>query len=329
MNPPLVSVLIPAYRAERTIAATLDSVLAQTYPNVETIVVVDGSPDDTAAVARRYEAHGMRVIEQANAGASAARNRAFRESGGAFVQFLDADDLIAPDKIERQMARLTTEPEGTVSSGRWGWFDDGEDPAGATFQDDSLDWRDYDRPTDWLVDSWQHRKLMFPGVWLYPRAVVEAAGPWDERISLNDDGEYNTRVLAVARKIVFCSEARAYYRTGLPGSLSVRKDVAAIRSLFLSYVRSEANLFAADDSPAAQRAMARRWQEFAMEFYLRRALRPMVRYAEARARQLGGYRRPVSLESRIGYVERALGWKAAARAQALARRVGLQRPIRA
>src|SRR5205807_2280057 len=72
----------------------------------EVIVVVDGSADGTLAVARSFEAAGVRVIHQLNAGASAARNRAYAACSGEYVQNLDADDLLAPDKIERQMKRL-------------------------------------------------------------------------------------------------------------------------------------------------------------------------------------------------------------------------------
>src|SRR5689334_11048168 len=99
----LVSILIPAYNAERWLAETLESALSQSWDRKEIIVVDDGSKDATLLVARSFEKRGVRVVTQANQGAAIARNRAFELSQGEYIQWLDADDLLAPDKIERQM----------------------------------------------------------------------------------------------------------------------------------------------------------------------------------------------------------------------------------
>ena len=101
---PLVSVVIPAYNAERFLGEAIESVLAQAYGPVETIVVDDGSTDDTAAVARSYD--GVKVIVQENGGPAAARNRGFAAANGDFVAFHDADDTMTPDKLEIQAGRL-------------------------------------------------------------------------------------------------------------------------------------------------------------------------------------------------------------------------------
>src|SRR5262245_21908195 len=100
---PLVSILIPAFNASRWIADTIQSALAQTWPRTEIIVVDDGSTDDTLAIARGFASQGVSVTTQPNRGASAARNVALARSRGDFIQWLDADDILAPDKIERQM----------------------------------------------------------------------------------------------------------------------------------------------------------------------------------------------------------------------------------
>lgn len=107
---PLVSVVIPAYNAAALIGETLDSVLAQTYPNLEVLVVDDGSTDDTPQVLDRY-ADRIRVLRQANAGQAAARNCGAREARGELMAFLDSDDLWDPDKIARQVALLGRFPE--------------------------------------------------------------------------------------------------------------------------------------------------------------------------------------------------------------------------
>jgi glycosyltransferase involved in cell wall biosynthesis len=105
----LVSVIIPTYRAARWVADTIDSVSAQSYRRLELIVVDDGSPDDTVAVVRdkltRDFRHPWHLIELGdNRGPSAARNVGLRHAGGEWVQYLDSDDFMAPDKLAQQMA---------------------------------------------------------------------------------------------------------------------------------------------------------------------------------------------------------------------------------
>lgn len=109
MPRPLVSVVIPAFNAERFIGEAIESVLAQTYAPVEAIVVDDGSADDTVAVASAYDE--VAVIEQANGGPAAARNRGFAASRGEFIAFQDADDLMTPNKLEVQAGLLIEKPE--------------------------------------------------------------------------------------------------------------------------------------------------------------------------------------------------------------------------
>jgi glycosyltransferase involved in cell wall biosynthesis len=105
---PLVAVVIPAFNAERTIDETLISVRAQTYGNLEIIVVDDGSTDDTFLQVQPHAREDRRVslIRQANAGVASARNRAIAESSADFISPIDADDLWTPTRIEKQMATM-------------------------------------------------------------------------------------------------------------------------------------------------------------------------------------------------------------------------------
>lgn len=103
---PLITVAVPAYNAERTLAETLGSVSAQTYRNIEIIVTVDGAKDGTEAVALQAAAQDprIRVLVTENRGAAAARNTAARAGSGDFIAPIDADDLWHPEKLERQLA---------------------------------------------------------------------------------------------------------------------------------------------------------------------------------------------------------------------------------
>src|SRR5215510_10877008 len=103
MSEPLVSILIPAYNAGAWIDETIRSALDQSWARKEVIIVDDGSSDNTADIARRRECSFVKLIEQENQGAARARNRALSIAQGDYIQWLDADDLLAPDKITRQM----------------------------------------------------------------------------------------------------------------------------------------------------------------------------------------------------------------------------------
>src|SRR5690349_18640783 len=104
-QPGLVSIVIPCHNAERFLAETLDSALLQTYPQIEVVVVDDGSTDDTPELIRSY---GGRLIAEfgPNRGASAARNRGTSLARGEFIQYLDADDLLPPDAIEKRVTGM-------------------------------------------------------------------------------------------------------------------------------------------------------------------------------------------------------------------------------
>ena len=103
---PLVSIIVPAYCAEKYLSRCIDSLLAQTYPNVECIIVDDGSPDKCGDIIDSYAAKDRRVrpIHQTNGGVSAARAAGVRSAEGEFVTFVDADDYIAPDMIKTMLS---------------------------------------------------------------------------------------------------------------------------------------------------------------------------------------------------------------------------------
>jgi len=113
---PLVSVVIPNYNCGRYLSAAVDSVLSQTYANLEVIVVDDGSTDQSESVLRSYEDR-IRWLRQPNRGVSAARNLGIQESHGELVAFLDGDDLWRRDKLERQVPVFENPSVGLVYCG--------------------------------------------------------------------------------------------------------------------------------------------------------------------------------------------------------------------
>jgi len=107
---PLVSVVIPVYNGERFLRESLESVVAQTFQDYEIVCVDDGSTDGSCALLKQYGAR-VRVIQQANAGQSAARNVGVRQATGGFVAFLDQDDRWYPSKLAQQVTVLSAEPD--------------------------------------------------------------------------------------------------------------------------------------------------------------------------------------------------------------------------
>lgn len=308
--PPLVSILIPCYNAARWLGETLESALAQTWPRCEIILVDDGSTDESLQLARRFETRGVRVLMQANAGAAAARNTAFYAASGQFIQFLDADDLLAPHKIERQLARAATAPVGAVLTGRWGRFRD--DPALAEFADANPLFADAS-PRDYFLRYASHDCMMHPAAWLLPRALAETVGPWDEQLSLNDDGEYFSRVVSAASHIAFCADAVSHYRSALPTSLSAQRSRRHLESAHRALVLITTRMLTLENSPRMRRAAADLCQRFAYDYYPAGA--DLVANALARARQHGGSAQLPLGGRGFQLVSRLLGWRAARRLQ--------------
>ena len=318
LSSPLVSILVPAYRAAPWLVQTLDSALAQTHPRCEIIVVDDGSPDDTLAIAQAHAARHpsrIRVATQPNSGAAAARNHALRLATGDYIQFLDADDLLSPRKIERQLARLASTSPFSVATCRWGRFE--TDPAAARFVDEEV-FRDF-TPIDWLILHASALRMMHPAAWLAPRAVVEKAGPWTEALSLNDDGEYFARIALASSGIAFTPEADAatYYRSNLDGSLSNQKSPRALASLHHSGGLLARHLLAAEDSPRVRQTLADHWKLLCYELYP--GAPALSRDAEARSLALGGSAAPQPIGGKTRALARLVGWRLARRLSSLTR----------
>lgn len=208
MNP-LVSILIPAYNAERWITDTIRSALAQTWRKKEIIIVDDGSRDGTAAIAQRFASKTVSVISQQNQGASTARNRALELCQGDYIQWLDADDLLSPDKVARQMATAQEcQDKRILLSSGWGYFM--YRPSKAKFIPTPL-WCDLS-PVEWLVRRWENNVHMQTATWLVSRELTQAAGAWDARLLNNDDGEYFCRVLGASNGVRFVQGVNVSYR---------------------------------------------------------------------------------------------------------------------
>jgi GT2 family glycosyltransferase len=118
---PTISVIIPAYNAERTILETIASVQKQTFLDLEIIAIDDGSTDKTAELLKGVTDERLKIFYYENSGVATARNRGISKAAGEFIAFLDADDLWTPDKLELQLTALQQHPEAGVAYS-WNYF---------------------------------------------------------------------------------------------------------------------------------------------------------------------------------------------------------------
>jgi glycosyltransferase involved in cell wall biosynthesis len=311
---PLVSILIPAFNAQEFIVETLRSAIAQTWKRKEIIVVEDGSTDQTLALARQFEAEGVRVVTQKNQGAAAARNVAFSLSKGDYIQWLDADDVLAPNKIAEQMEILKHRgSKRTLLSGPWAYFlyRHGR----AKFISTPL-WCDL-TPVEWLLRKMERNLHMQTATWLVSRELTEAAGPWNRQLLGDDDGEYFCRVLLASDGVKFAPDAKVYYRLSGSASLSYigqseRKMEAQWRSmeLHIQYLRS------LEDSERVRAACVQYLQNWLIFFYPDTL--GIVHRAEVTAHNLGGELKTPDLRWKYAWIEAIFGWAFARRAQVLA-----------
>jgi len=195
MPNPLVSVVIPVFNGACFLPDAAASVQAQTYGQIEIIVVDDGSTDETVTVCQRL-ASSIHYLHQPNRGPAAARNRGVRAARGEYVAFLDVDDLWPREKLAIQARRLKNDPELDVILGRIRYVTlDGAEPPGMQFEG-----------TD---NALTHVHL---GSGLFRRSVFDIVGMFDESLRLSEDHDWFLRAREKGIKIAILPEITLIYR---------------------------------------------------------------------------------------------------------------------
>jgi glycosyltransferase involved in cell wall biosynthesis len=307
----LVSILIPAYNAEPWIADTIKSALDQTWPRKEIIVVDDGSSDRTFAIARQFASKEVAVITHPNQGAASTRNRALSLSQGDYIQWLDADDLLSPDKVARQMeiANEIRDPRMLLSS-EWGYFAYRSNRA--EFSRTSL-WCDLP-PVEWLLRKMAENLHMQTATWLTSRELTNAAGTWDTRLLSDDDGEYFCRVLLASNGVRFVPGTKVYYRVTPSSRLShVGMSDRKIYALFLSMQLHVKYLRSLEDSDRVRAACMTYLQNWLLYFYPERP--DLVKELEDLAASLGHRLEMPRLRWKYAWIRPLFGWGLAKYAQ--------------
>lgn len=228
---PLVSVIIPAYKAAPYIEETIRGVLSQTHQNWELIIVDDGSPDDQSAVIEPLAQADARIsyLHQKNSGVSVARNNGFAHSKGAFVAFLDADDTWLPSNLSKKLERFAQEPELGLVHSDLAIMDGASRLTGETKSG-----KEGHILRDLL--AWNGTCIPTPSSILVKREVVERVGGFDPALSNAADQEFFFRV-AHAYPVGRVPQVTWHYRVH---HNNMHSNIALMeRDALLAYQRAE------------------------------------------------------------------------------------------
>jgi glycosyltransferase involved in cell wall biosynthesis len=231
MPEPLVSVVIPTYKCSAYICQAIESVLSQTYRNVE-LIIIDGSPDTTKGILKPY-LDRITYVSQEPRGVSAARNLGLQHVRGTLVAFQDADDIWLPDRLSMQVHALQKYPEAALVFSDLEMFDESEVVESSARYLALQGWFDKHRiPKTDLAFGWIYHELLLGNcigtcTVLVRREVLDEVGMFDETLKTHEDYELWLR-MAVARPVLYVGRILARYRVR-PDGLSGPSDVRQVR----------------------------------------------------------------------------------------------------
>ena len=310
---PLVSVLIPCFNSGQYIAETLNSVISQTYGAWECIVVDDHSSDNSVEVIKSFvENNPSRIKFYSNQrkGACAARNLAFEKSQGEYIQYLDADDIISPNKLKCQIELLINNPNHVAVCNTWHFLNF----INYAYNTDKEYIYSSNDPADFLINLWGgYGKPHFvqTNAWLTPKSLIEIAGVWNEKLMKDQDGEFFTRVILNSEGIIYSPEAKNFYRKHHSGTnIASIKKRAHIKSIFEATKLKGQYLFERTRSPQGRKAIATQFKLVAIEAWPE--FKDISNSALELTSQLGGSQCSPKLGGLLLEVIKCVfGWKAA------------------
>jgi glycosyltransferase involved in cell wall biosynthesis len=222
---PLVSVIIPCYNAEKYILQTLESVFAQSYANYEIIVIDDGSTDESYEILQDIKHEKLRIFTQKNQGPSAARNHGMALASGKYLQFLDSDDLLLPEKIAKQVAILEVN-DADVAYGNWFKFE--TNPAGEEIITETII-----RQIEGRADIAAFTSFWCPpAALLYSKKIVDKIGTWNMKLPIIQDARFLLDAVLQGGKFVYADDFVAKYRVHQTGSVSTKSKTSFTKDCF-------------------------------------------------------------------------------------------------
>lgn len=309
----LVSIIIPCYNSALYITETLDSVLSQTYTNWECIIVDDHSTDNSLGIIKQYiEKYPDKIKLFANPrkGACAARNFGFCVSKGEYIQFLDSDDIICSEKIEKQVEALIGSYEKLAVCNTWQFHIN----INESYNTDAAFLFSTDNPEDLLIRLWGgngRTNFIQTNAWLTPRKLIEENGPWDESLQKDQDGEFFARISLNSKGIIYVPVIKNYYRKHISGkSISSQLNNEHLQSNLKACELKANYLFSLTQSTIAKRAIATQFKIVAIEAWPRNI--DIYKIAIKKSNRLGGSGYSPILGGRmIEIIKLLFGWRIA------------------
>ena len=269
-NAPLVSVIVPIHNAADTIVECIESLINQSYRNLEIILCDDRSTDNSySLIKQHFSDPRISWISADGVGACAARNTAFRYSSGDYIQYLDADDLIARNKLELQVHQISAcrNPDQTISFSSLVQFQDGSPPeSGKRWHEKDVA---FDKPLQLLCKILSSDQFIGIHQWLLSRRLAQQTGPWDESLVADQDGEYFARILQQAHTVLSCPEAVVYYRKAVAGQISSGKHASHFRSRLRAFEKKLQLLEECNERETLQEIVTKQCQSLATSSYPR------------------------------------------------------------
>jgi len=262
-----VSIIIPLYNSEKYIAETIENALSQTWQNKEIIVVDDGSTDNSLPIVKCYKNDILKVFTKPNGGVTSARNFGLAYATGEYIQYIDADDLMDVDKIEKQMIFIEKNQCGVLDFvySKYLIFKDNSDYH-TTQYNTSMFGKSYDKPMEFFNDMWLENRYILPLTYLINKKLAEKAGPWNEQLINNNDGEYLSRIIAASEKVWYVSDTQVYYRA-TPNSLSTQTSVKYICCKYQSWTAIAAIMLKNNNSDRTRQAISHQFNEFITDYF--------------------------------------------------------------
>lgn len=239
---PLISIIIPTYNRAHLIRETLDSVKNQIYSNWEVIIVDDHSKDDIQLVVREYLIDSrIKFFQRPKThpkGAPSCRNFGFQKSEGAYINYLDSDDLLSESKLSSQISSLKGLPELSIACCNWGFFLNYPEEE---YEEKNLPYQNkFYNPLEFFEYLGTANTYIPPHCYLVPRQIIEDSGGWREDLLNNQDGEFFVRVILSAAGVRFVADTKVFYRKSTGDNVSAYSSLSKVKSVVKSWKLIEA-----------------------------------------------------------------------------------------
>jgi glycosyltransferase involved in cell wall biosynthesis len=269
----IVSVIIPAYNAEKTILATLESVQRQTLSDFELIVIDDGSTDHTVDLAKTLQDPRLKIFSYQNGGVSVARNRGIQHASGDFISFIDADDLWMPDKLQLQLEALQKNPEAGVAYS-WTIF---VDEKGTVLYAQEPVFHEGNVYPHLLVENF----ILNGSNVLIRRQFVEAVGDFHAPLKYAEDWEFYIRLAALCTFVLVPKHQVTYLRS----SQSATSKVDVMERDIVAHITRVFQTVPPEFQPLKNRSLACAYRYFAQQYISYELTDTAVNQASQKLRQ--------------------------------------------